>query len=162
MQTKLRQNSIGPQELGALGALTDCAIAGRCHFPPEEMLETFSAALSHGDNPEVLSIYGNYALNILHDPPLTERLWRESAKLRPGEPQYAISLAKLMIAQGRTSDARREIRRLRTIGRFGQYKGTADALESRLADAIRNGARAPSTPELEARAGRGVEPNPKE
>ena len=160
MQARLREESIGPQELGALGALTDCAIAGRCHFPPEEMLGTFSAALSHGDNPEVLSIYGNYALNILRDPPLTERLWRESAKLRPGEPQYAISLAKLMIAQGRTSDARREIRRLRTIGRFGQYKRTADALESRLVDAIRNGAGTPSTPELEARAGRGVEPNP--
>jgi hypothetical protein len=131
IQDRLRQQPIGAQELGALGALTSCAISGRCHFPPDEMVAMYAAALSHGDNPEVLSIYGNYALNVLDDEPLAERLWREASRLSPGEPEYVIGLAKLMMAVGRDAEAEMEIQRLRSMGRLGQYKPAADSLELR-------------------------------
>lgn len=136
MQTRLRGQPIGPQELGALGALTDCAIAGRCRFPPDEMLNTYAAALSNGDNPEVLNVYGNYALNVLRDAALAERLWKEASRMNPGEPQYVIGLAKLMIALGRANEASDQIRKLRSMGKLGQYESVADSLDVRLANAI--------------------------
>lgn len=137
MQSRLRSGPVGPQELGSLGSLVNCALVRVCRFPPDEMLNTFAAALSHGDNPEVLNIYGNYALNILHDVPLTERCWTRAAELKPTEPQYVVSLAKLMMAVGRDDESRRYIRKLRSLGRFGQYGRMADALETRLANEIK-------------------------
>lgn len=132
IQARLRAGPIGPQELGAIGALTDCAIAKLCRFPPDEMLAMYSAALSHGDNTEVLNIYGNYALNVLGDVELTERLWTEAHRRNPREPQYVISLAKLMIALDRMDAAREQIGQLRAMGRLGQFESSAQSLEIRL------------------------------
>jgi tetratricopeptide (TPR) repeat protein len=131
-QTKLRQRPIGPQELNALGALTTCTIENKCLFPPEAMLDTFAAALTKGANPEVLNIYGNYALNVLGDTDLALRLWQEACALRPTEREYHISLSKLLIELERYDEAREHITRLRQLGRFGQYRAIADSLEARL------------------------------
>ena len=132
VQLALRHDPIAPEELGALAAMTRCEIERRCQFPPADMLETFSAALEQGDNPEVLNIYGDYVLNVLGDVDLTLRLWRESARIRPNEPQYSINLAKLYIALGKYQDALSEIHRLRQMGRVGQNEGTALQLEALL------------------------------
>lgn len=132
IQDRLRKQPIGPQELAALGSLTDCALSRRCQFPPDEMIGAFAAALSRGDDPELLNVYGNYALNVLRDEALAERLWKEAARLRPREPQYVISLAKLAISLGRRDEARSYIRHLRGMGRLGQFESAADDLEARL------------------------------
>ncbi len=137
MQAKLRNDPLGPQQLSALGALTDCVLEHHCQFPHEAMLATFNAALSHGPNAEVLNIYGNYVLNELGDAELTLRLWQEAAALKPYEPQYHISLAKLMIALGRYDQARMQIAQLRKLGRFGQYAAAANSLETKLRSAAR-------------------------
>jgi hypothetical protein len=143
IQHRLRTQPIGPQEMGALGSLTDCALARTCDFPPDEMIACFAAALSQGDNAEIFNIYGNYALNVLRDDELAERLWREASRLRPQEPEYVISLAKLMIALGRMDEARAQIDRLRTMGRMGQYESAAAALEARLASASASASASP-------------------
>lgn len=135
MQSRLRERPIGPQETGALGGLMTCAIERRCAFPPDDMLDTFGAALSHGANPEVLSVYANYALNALEDPELALRLWSEAKALNPNEPQYRISVIKLLIHVGRYDDAWLEIGQLRGLGRLGQYSKVADTLEVRLQQA---------------------------
>jgi len=132
MQKKLRTRAVGPQETGSLAALVDCSVTGRCQFPPDQMRDTFDAALAQGDNPEVLSIFGNYALNILGDSDLALRLWREAARLEPNGSERHISLAKLYIALGRLPEAREQIAQLRVIGRLGQYNSDADVLEARL------------------------------
>jgi len=131
MQDRLRTHPIGPQETGALGALMTCSLERRCSFPTGEMLATFGAALSHGANPEVLSIYGNYALNVLGDAELGMRLWQEARDLNPAEPQYQIGVIKLLIEQRRYDEAAEEIGRLRKMGRMAQYSGVADSLEER-------------------------------
>ena len=132
IQDRLRRRPIGPQELGALGALTGCAVAGRCNFPPSEMIDAFASALSRGDNPEVLNIYANYALNVLDDPDLAMRLFREASALNPGELQYRISMVKLLIALGRYEESRTEIDQIRALGRFGQFDFVASQLDARL------------------------------
>lgn len=132
MQEKLRRNPIGPQELSSIGALTDCAVERKCQFPSAAMLATFDAAASHGAHPEVLSMRGNYVLNVLGDSELALQLWQQAGALRPSEPQYHISLAKLLMALGRYDEARAQIAQLRKLGRFGQNEAMAQALETRL------------------------------
>jgi hypothetical protein len=146
MQDKLRQNPIGPQELSALAALTDCTVARKCAFPTASMLATFDAAASHGANPELLSMRGNYVLNVLGDSALALQMWRQASALRPSEPQYRISLAKLLMALGRYDEARVQIANLRKAGRLGQYEAAAESLEARLRNAAAPRP-SPATPE---------------
>ncbi len=129
---RLRERPIGPQETGALAGLVGCALQGLCAFPPDQMLETFAAAMSHGDHPELFNSYANYALNVLHDPDLALRAWQEARRFNPAEPQYRIAIAKLLIALNRGEEARGEIASLRGLGRLGQYQREAQELEQRL------------------------------
>jgi hypothetical protein len=138
MQERLRSRPIGPQDLGSLGTLTACAVARQCRFPADEMLATYAAALSRGDHPEVLSVYGNYAYNVLRDERLAERLWREARRLDPGQPTYRVTLVKMLLAQGRFAEAEREIRALDSLGRMGQHREAAAELERRMLEARRN------------------------
>jgi len=132
MQWRLVNKPVGPQEMGSLASLTNCAIARICLFSREDMIRTYVAALSQGDNPEVLSIYGNYALNVLNNPPLAERLWLQATKLNPAEPQYIANLVKYLIAVARFDEARQRIESLRGLGKLGQYDQMANELELRL------------------------------
>lgn len=137
LREKLRENPIGPQEAAALEHLVACEIEGHCHFPKEEMIPTFLAALHARPSAEVLSSYGNYALNILRDPTLAERLWREAADRSPRTVEYQVSMAKLMIAMGRPSEALPYIARIRAAGRIGQTSREARLLENRLPPGMR-------------------------
>ena len=132
LQQRLASHPIGPQETGALTALVTCAIQRQCDFPREQMLASFDAAFSRGEHPEVLNVYGNYALNVLDDAELALRAWTEASRLKPGEPQYRISLVKLQIALGRDREARAGIAALRALGLPGQYEAQALELEQRL------------------------------
>jgi len=131
MQTRLSTHPLGPQEMGALGGLMTCSLERHCNFPPDQMLATFGSALSQGPNAEVLSIYGNYVLNVLGDAELGLRLWQEARDLNPAEPQYQIGVIKLLIEQRRFDEAGEEIARLRKMGRVAQYAGVADSLDQR-------------------------------
>ena len=132
IENKLAHDPIGSQELGALGALTHCAVDGRCHFPQERMLAVFDAASSQGRNAEIFNIEGDYVLNVVREPDLAAYLWRESVELAPGNPQYHINLARLLIATGDEAGARREIAALRQLGAMGQTEQAAQELEQRL------------------------------
>lgn len=137
MQQRLRAYPIGPQEINALASLAQCARETErgCRFPPDKMIATFEAALSHGPNSEILAIFGDYAYNVLRQPAQTLAMWREARRLNPKEPEYSISLIKLMIALGHYNDARAEIVALRNLGRVGQYRSLAETMELRLRNA---------------------------
>jgi hypothetical protein len=145
LQRKLSSRSIGPQETAALASLVDCAIRQQCQLPPRDMVQTFASALDHGDSAETLSIYGNYALNVLRDPTLAMRVWQQAAKLDPGTVQYQVTLARLMIASGQFEQAAFRIQAVRRLGRFGQNEQMARELEQ-LAAQARTGRDAPMQP----------------
>lgn len=136
MQERLRERPIGPQETAALGGLVTCVLESHCAFPPDDMLDTFGAALSRGPNPQIFNIYANYVFNVFGDQELGLRLWNEARALDPGEPQFLIAIIKVHILQGRYVEASNEIVGLRKLGRLGQYAILADQLEQRLRDAI--------------------------
>ena len=75
----------GVQDESSLAALTKCAIEGACPLPPSPMVEAFVAALSHPHpSARVMQVYADYALNVLHDRELAERLLTDAVKIQPG------------------------------------------------------------------------------
>jgi hypothetical protein len=129
LQRKLRANPIGPQETASLASMVDCDLRFHCNLPPLRMTATFFAALERGDNAEMLNIYGNYALNRLHDPALALRLWQDAARRAPNVVEYQLTLAKMLIAMGKPDMAAQPIERIRALGRFGQNEAVAGALQ---------------------------------
>lgn len=138
MHERLQRGPIGPQEIGALTTLTRCARDGTCRFPRQAMLASYLAALEHGPHPDVLSLYGDYALNVLGDERLALRLWREASEQRPTVAQYRVNLTKLLIATRQYDEARKEIDALRELGRLGQNEVAATELQARLEQASRH------------------------
>lgn len=132
MIEKLSTRPIGPQEQGALASLNDCVIASECEFPPGRMLAVFAAALSRGDDIEVLNVYGNYVLNVLDNPALAEEIARDVCRRAPGNPQYRENLIRLLIAFGKYDEASAQISVLRASGRFGSNETRADTMQKRL------------------------------
>lgn len=143
MHARLQRGPIGPQEIGALASLTRCARDGGCDFPRQAMLASYLAALEHGPHPDVLALYGDYALNVLHDAPLALRLWQEAVAQRPAVAQYRVNLIKLLIALGRYDAAQSGIDQLRRAGRVGQNDLVAGQLQDRLGQAIRHASMGP-------------------
>jgi hypothetical protein len=129
---RLRDHSIGPQEHGAMAALTDCAASKKCRFPVDEMNKMFAIALHRGDDPETINLYASFVLNVLDQPELALRLWKLSAQMSPQEPVYRTSVIKLLLALDRYDEARQQIAILRKMGRLGQFDRAADSLESRV------------------------------
>ncbi|GAA4999031.1 hypothetical protein FNZ56_11825 [Pseudoluteimonas lycopersici] len=130
---RLATDPIGPQELGAMNALTRCAVSKLCDFPPSRMMAMFATAMGRGDNAEVLNVFGNYTLNVLGQPSFGEFAWRKSVALSPNNAQYRINLAKLLIALDKDDEARGQIAALRGMGIPGQYEQAARDLEARMA-----------------------------
>ena len=126
---KLRRQPIGAQEVSAITSLVDCQLQHACVFPPGSMLGLFQAALEHSHKPELFNVYGNYALNVLHDPALALRLWEEAADRAPTVVQYQATMAKMLVAVGQPQLATPYIARIRQLGRLGQNETVARRLE---------------------------------
>ena len=114
LEAKLRKRPPGPQEVQALYSLVHCAIIGDCRFAPTHMQAALRAALTH-PSPDVLAIYTNYAINVMHDATLALSLARESIRLAPNEPKYRENLILLLATTGQTEAARAEMEALRKM-----------------------------------------------
>jgi hypothetical protein len=132
LREKFEREPLNIENRMSLVAMTDCAVDEGCDFPPDEMMALFGAALTRGDDAGILSIYGKYALHVMKDYRLALRLWRESARLGPANPQFQINLAWLETGMGHYAEAERAIAALRALGLGGQYVAQADQLEHEL------------------------------
>jgi hypothetical protein len=117
--TKLKAHKPGVQDESALGALTQCEREHHCDLPEARMTEAYLAALSH-PNPSarLLAMYGDYAWNVLNDHLLGQRMTADAVKTSPNEPAYRITLVRMLVAQGRTSEAREALLQLQRLN-FG-------------------------------------------
>jgi hypothetical protein len=129
MIAKLKAHKPGVQDESSLGALTQCDREGRCDLPKQRMVEAYLAGLSHPDpSARLLSMYGDYAWNVLGDHELGERMTQDAVKANPGEPAYQITLIRMLAAQGRTSDAQRTLRQLETLNIGGRLNNSLNEL----------------------------------
>lgn len=133
---KLKSRPAGVQDESSLGALTECARDHGCDLPPWRMIDAYLAALSH-PNPSarLLSMYGDYAWNVLGDRALGKRMAEGAVNAAPNEPTYRITLIRMLVALGQTSEAMRSYRQLALMnvgGRLdGELKDLLDTIEAR-------------------------------
>lgn len=131
MNTRLRNNPIGPQETSALQTLNRCAIEGRCHFPPGALVAAYEAGLQRDRHPDLLASYGSL-LWAEGRHVETEALYREAVQRSPGVAQYRINLTELLVARGRYQEAREQIALLRAADIAGANRAAISALEASL------------------------------
>ncbi|WP_158885981.1 hypothetical protein [Rhodanobacter sp. L36] len=121
---KLRQRKPGVQDESSLGALTQCARDGECELPKARMVDAYNAALSHSaPGARLQSMYGDYAWNVLHDHDLGERMTAAAVQNATNEPAYRITLARMLVAQGRVREAQEVVQQLQRLN----YGGRLDA-----------------------------------
>ena len=129
LQVKLGKRTLDAQGFSAIAALVDCQVQAHCAFDTRQMVATLDIAMGPSRDPKILSMYGNYALNVLKDPGRAERLWKEAATRSPNVVEYQVTMARMSLAMDRYDEAALYIDRIRRIGRLGQYEPVARELE---------------------------------
>jgi len=136
MQRKLSTRPVGVQEASALYTLSKCQEVGSCDFDQGKMLETFYAAMGTGNpRPEVLTIFANYAINVLHDYDLALRLIYGALEASQNNLQYHENLAKVLILLRKFDAAQGEIEQMKRLNHLGTSTSGIRAMEQRLQDA---------------------------
>ncbi|GFZ93919.1 hypothetical protein ISN74_03175 [Dyella caseinilytica] len=130
MIAKLKSRPLGVQDESALGALTGCARDHDCNLPPNRMIDAYLAALSH-PNPSarLLSMYADYAWNVLDDDVLGLRMAEATVKAAPSEPAYRITLIRMLIANGELGQASHQLDALQELNLGGRLNNDIDQLE---------------------------------
>ena len=132
---KLSNRPASAQDISALSAMVRCNI-DKCHFSNARMIEVFSAVLNKNPrNANIVTIYSNYVLNVLHNYALAEQVMRVAITLSPKQPQYRINLIKLQIYLRQFDAARHSIEDMNTLNRFGHLDTVIAALKERLSKA---------------------------
>ncbi|MBD8873117.1 hypothetical protein [Rhodanobacter sp. DHB23] len=131
MIAKLKARRPGVQDESSLGALTQCIRHGECDLPASRMVEAYLAALSHPDpSARLLAMYGDYAWNVLDDHALGERMLAGAVEAAPNEPAYHITLARMLLAQNRPSEAERQVQALEILNVGGRLNRDIANLQS--------------------------------
>lgn len=133
MITKLKTHPIGVQDESSLGTLTQCIRVGECDLPKDRMTAAYLAAITnHQPSPRLLSMYADFAWNILGDHPLGLRMAYQSSEGAPNEPAYHITLARMLIANGQPAEAIRQIEALQQLNLGGRLSNSIRDLEQQL------------------------------
>ena len=97
------------------------------------MSQAFSAALSHGtSSARLLATFSDYAWNVLGDRALGEDMIRKAIITENREPAYLVTLARMLIAEGRKPEAQETIEKLEKLNLGGQLNDTVAELSASL------------------------------
>ncbi len=106
LRAKLVNQPLSTQNASAIYALVACSIAKICKFPPVEMIETLSATIeNHNADTRVITMYANYAANVLADLPFAIELGKEAALKDPSDIQLRANVLFLLLAAHQTDEA---------------------------------------------------------
>lgn len=135
MIEKLKSRPAGVQDESSLGALTECARDHGCDLPPRRMIDAYLAALLH-PNPSarLLSMYGDYAWNVLGDRALGLRMSEAAINVAPNEPAYYETVIKMLIATDQLDRAKNMLAKLERLNVGGRLSNKIHELQNRLGD----------------------------
>ncbi|HET6433207.1 hypothetical protein [Dyella sp.] len=120
MVTKLERKPPGVQDESSLAALTKCAVRGTCDLPRGHMVAAYLAALGHPNpNARLMASYSDYAWNVLHDHELGLRMALAAEAKEPATAAYAITVARMQLAEKDYRNARSTILRLQSLNTAG-------------------------------------------
>lgn len=135
IERKLSNRPPTAQDISALEAMVRCTM-GSCHFPHKDMIAVFSAAFKKSANSaNLMAIYSNYTLNVLRQYALTEKVMRTAVQIAPKQPQYRINLIRLQIYLSQFNAARKGIKELEQLNRFGHLDTMIASLQARMREA---------------------------
>lgn len=130
MNAKLAAHRPGVQDESSLAALTQCAREGQCKLPLDRMSAAYLAALSHpSPSARLLSMYADYAWNLLDDHELGLRMITEAIQHAPREPAYRITQIRMLVANEDYPAAERELAQLRMLNIGGYLDESLRQLE---------------------------------
>lgn len=130
---KLKERKPGVQDESSLGALTQCAREGNCNLPLDRMTQAYVAAIGHPDpGARLMSMYGDYAWNVLGDRKLGLRMARNAVEAKSTEPAYRATFIRMLVASGQHDEARRQLEALRTYDIGGRLEITLRSLDALL------------------------------
>ncbi len=99
-QTLIRKGKHA-ERVSSLYAVSQCRIEGRCALDDNELLTTFLHVLErYPHNATLLTMYANFAWNVLDEPMLAIRIQRDAAAHAPHNPAMRAALAKFLLASG--------------------------------------------------------------
>jgi protein O-mannosyl-transferase len=131
MITKLKAHKPGVQDESSLGSLTQCERDHECDLPQQRMMDAYLAALSHPHpSARLLSMYGDYAWNVLDDHALGLRMTEEAVAASPNEPAYLITQIRMLAALGRKDDAIRALQQLERLNIGGRLDSSLKTLRT--------------------------------
>jgi len=135
LQTAYLDNDIG----NALSSLVMCQFKEVCHFQKDELQGLLQAALANpsvagGKRALVLAALSLYQIDISKDYPAAIDTMHQTIELNPNEPQYRLTLAKVLIVLGHFGEARTELANLKKIDTLHAYSSQIAGAEKRLTD----------------------------
>jgi hypothetical protein len=130
---KLQSRAPTITDLNAVTFLFHCQQRGECPAQTQELLGVFITALRASDgNVDVMSAYADFALSVLHDAELAERMSRAVVAAKPQVPIYHANLVHILIAIGKFDEAEAEIDQLKQLNLGGSYDSMIADLRANL------------------------------
>jgi len=106
MIAKLSHHKVTVQDESSLGSLAECLRSGDCDLSRQRMTMAFLAALGHPDpSARLLAMYADFAWNSLGERELGIHAAEDAVRVRPSEPAYRVTLARMLTHQGRVPEA---------------------------------------------------------
>lgn len=124
MIAKLKANPPTVQDAGSLRTLSICSIEKKCDLSKNRLSDAFQAALSHpSPGAQLQARYGDYAWSVLGDQLLGERMLAAAVQTDPSVWDYRVAHVRMLVALGRTEDARVALRSLESLNTRGHLDG---------------------------------------
>lgn len=139
----MTRHPLGVEATGALYAVSQCRIDGRCRFDDSELLATFIQVLERNPRSDTAhTLYANFAWNVLQDRPLALRMQRAAVALAPDAPANRIALAKFLLASGvptHRAEALQIAAELRREDRHGRFATELREIDTLRGESAENG-----------------------
>ena len=139
IKRRLARVPVAPSVITSMQKLQACQ-QRVCQIPDSDMTALFSAAfrnpLLHRTTQQyadMVTIYGSFLINRLHDPQDGVRAFRKAAQIDPGQLQYQVNLTRLLMAIGRYRTARRHVSEMARADTLGHYRFDIESLRRELA-----------------------------
>ncbi|MGA7437412.1 MAG: hypothetical protein WBW32_04690 [Luteibacter sp.] len=141
MRGKLAARPPTIQDESSLDALSKCLQSEACHFPAPALQSAFLAAMAHPQpSGRLLAMYADFVWTTLGDQTLALSIQERAVKATSGEPAYRISLARMLIVQGRPGDAETQIGFIQAANIGGRFNDDLSRLRRQLAGTREEGA----------------------
>ena len=138
MARRLEERNANPGDISALSSLVHCAVRDKnpCRLSRSSMQSVFSAALERNpDNTQIAAIYGNYLLNVAHEPKLARQVFHALVKLHPSSPELHFDLGVAEVFCGNLENAVEQLAVLRRLNHFGTSNQHIQSLSNLIAQA---------------------------